>query len=46
MLLVAIARVPLPVGPVAWGLVGAVVPFGPFVFDVRLRRRLADATRA
>ena len=40
MLLVAIARVPLPVGLVAWGLVGAVVPFGPFVFDVRLKRML------
>ena len=46
MLFLAVSRVPLPLGLVAWGLVGAVVPFGPFVFDVGLKRRLADASRA
>lgn len=40
MLFLAVSRVPLPPGLVAWGLVGAVVPFGPFVFDVPLKRRL------
>jgi len=46
MLLIAKSRVPLPIGLVAAGLVGAVVPFGPFVFDVPLKRRLERATAA
>lgn len=40
MLLVARSRVPLPTGLVVWGLVGAVLPFGPFIVDVPLARML------
>jgi integral membrane protein len=46
MLFLAVSRVPLPLGLVAWGLVGAVVPFGPFVFDVPLKRMLARSAPA
>ena len=38
MLLVAIRQVPLPVSVAATGLVAAVLPGGPFLFDGKLRR--------
>ena len=37
MLLIAIRRVPLPVSVAAIGLVAAVLPGGPFLFDRTLR---------
>ncbi len=37
MLLIAIRRVPLPVSVAAIGLVAAVLPGGPFLFDRMLR---------
>ena len=40
MLLFAKGRVPLSTGMTLWGLVGAVVPFGPFIVDVPLYRML------
>lgn len=40
MLLFAKGRVPLSTGLVLWGLVGAVLPFGPFIVDVPLSRML------
>ncbi|MEZ5979185.1 MAG: DUF3817 domain-containing protein [Planctomycetota bacterium] len=35
---VAADKVPLPRKLVAWGIVGAIFPFGPFVVDRRLAR--------
>ena len=40
--LLAIRRVPIPKGLAAAGIIAAVVPFGPFVFD----RRLAELRNA
>ena len=37
MLLIAIRQVPLPISVAAIGLVAAVLPGGPFLFDRRLR---------
>jgi integral membrane protein len=37
MLLIAIRQVPLPVSAAATGLVAAVLPGGPFLFDRKLR---------
>jgi integral membrane protein len=42
--LYAFGAVPLPARLVIAGIIGAVVPFGPFVVDTRLRR-YADAAR-
>ena len=35
--------VPLPTWVVGAGIVGAIVPFGPFIVDVKLARMLRDA---
>ncbi len=40
MLLLGLRRIPLSTSLTVWGLVGAVVPFGPFVVDVPLLRML------
>ena len=40
MLLFGKGRVPLSTGMTLWGLVGSVVPFGPFIVDVPLYRML------
>jgi integral membrane protein len=45
MLLVAKSRVPLSTNLVVWGLVGAIVPFGPFIVDVPLARMLREPAR-
>ena len=44
MLLVGIRQVPLPVSVAAAGLVAAVLPGGPFLFDRQLRRRAGQPT--
>lgn len=44
MLLLASKRVPLSRSLTLWGLVGAVIPLGPFIFDVPLVRLLRGAT--
>jgi len=44
MLLLGMRRIPLSTGLTVWGLVGAVVPFGPFVVDVPLVRMLRAAS--
>jgi integral membrane protein len=41
MLLIAIRQVPLPVSVAATGLVAAVLPGGPFLFDRKLREHEA-----
>lgn len=46
MLLLAMRRVPLPRSLTVWGLIGAVVPFGPFLVDVPLVRMLRTAPRS
>jgi integral membrane protein len=38
MFLIAIRRVPITLGTAATGVVAAILPGGPFVFDRRLRR--------
>ncbi|MGA0286901.1 MAG: DUF3817 domain-containing protein [Phycisphaerales bacterium] len=43
MLLWARRSVPISTKLTMWGLVGAVVPFGPFIFDVPLVRLLRQA---
>ena len=40
MLLLGLRRIPLSTSLTVWGLVGAVVPFGPFIVDVPLLRML------
>ena len=44
MLLVGIRQVPLPVSVAATGLVAAVLPGGPFLFDRQLRRAAQPET--
>ncbi len=46
MLMAAISRVPISRGLAADGLLAAVVPFGPFVFDGYLKRIGNAATSA
>ena len=41
MLLIAIRQVPLPISVAAMGIVAAVLPGGPFLFDRRLREHTA-----
>ncbi len=38
MLLIAIWKIPLPVSVAATGLLAAILPGGPFLFDRKLRR--------
>ena len=42
MLAVAVWRIPISIGKAIWGMMAAVIPFGPFVFD----RWLLNAMRA
>ena len=42
MLLIAIWRVPIKVGMSLMGMLSAVIPFGPFVYDRRLRELAED----
>ena len=37
MLMVAINRVPLPAGKAMMGVVAAIIPFGPFIYDRQLK---------
>lgn len=46
MLLLAMRRVPLSTTLTIWGLIGAIVPFGPFIVDIPLVRMLRSATGA
>ncbi len=43
MVVMARSIVPIPRHLMWWGLVGAVVPFGPFIVDIPLLRLLRDA---
>ena len=43
MFALAIRRVPLPLGMAALGAAAAVLPFGPFLFDPRLKRLEPEA---
>ena len=36
MFVLAINRVPMPASLASWGMVAALFPFGPFIFDSRL----------
>jgi len=40
MFFIGKSQIPLPTKVVVWGLIGAVVPFGPFVVDVKLYKML------
>ena len=44
MFIAARSRVPLPRNLVLWGIVGAVLPFGPFIVDVPLLRMLRSGS--
>lgn len=43
LFLIGRRRVPLPTWLVWAGIIGAIVPFGPFIVDVKLGRMLRDA---